>query len=156
MNLLEAKLLAIDLMEKHNLLDEGWYFEFNNRKRSAGICNYDKQSIELSKPLTELANEADTKDTILHEIAHALVGRGHHHDHVWQRKAREIGCNGDRCYSMKNKPSVEIAFQMVAKYKGICAGKHDHFRNRLPKRNVSCSLCSPRFDERFIITWNKA
>jgi hypothetical protein len=38
-----------------------------------------------------------TRDTILHEIAHALTP-GHNHDSVWRAKSIEIGCDGKRCY----------------------------------------------------------
>ena len=46
------------------------------------------------------ADDAEIEDTLLHEIAHALVGRRHHHDAVWRAKAREIGCTGQRCHSV--------------------------------------------------------
>ena len=36
-------------------------------------------------------------DTLLHEIAHAIVGPGHAHDAVWQTAARRIDCKAKRC-----------------------------------------------------------
>jgi SWI/SNF-related matrix-associated actin-dependent regulator 1 of chromatin subfamily A len=39
--------------------------------------------------------EQQFKDTILHEIAHAIVGPHHGHDEVWRGKAVEIGCTGN-------------------------------------------------------------
>ena len=39
-------------------------------------------------------NEHDLDDTILHEMAHLIVGHGHGHDIVWYEKCREIGCSG--------------------------------------------------------------
>lgn len=156
MNLQLAKQKAIELMDKHGLIDQKWYFQFNQRKASAGICSYRKHSIELSAPLTALAIEEDVIDTILHEIAHALVGRGHGHDAVWQRKAIEIGCNGKRCYGGDNKESLEIAYQKIAKYKGTCIGGHPHFRNRKPTKRQSCAQCCPRFNEKYLITWSLA
>ena len=41
-------------------------------------------------------------DTILHEMAHALVGQVHGHDAVWQ--AQVLGCSGRRCHD------VQLAF----------------------------------------------
>jgi len=127
---------------------------FNNRKNSAGICNYAKHSIELSEALTELSDEADVKDTILHEIAHALT-KGHHHDWVWQRKAKEIGCNGIRCYGDKTKESTTIAYNLIAKYKGLCPNGHEHFKNKRSTKKSSCSLCSRRYDERYLIVYTE-
>jgi len=153
MNLQAAQTLALQLMELHGLIQDKWFFQFNNRKNAAGICNYSKHSIELSRPLTELSDEVDVKDTILHEIAHAFT-KGHHHDYVWQRKAKEIGCNGLRCYDVKSKESTEIAYNLIAKYKGVCPNGHEYYKNKMSKKRSSCSKCSPRFDDRFIITYS--
>jgi predicted SprT family Zn-dependent metalloprotease len=40
--------------------------------------------------------EAEITDTLLHEIAHALVGPRHGHDLVWQAKCIEIGARPKR------------------------------------------------------------
>jgi hypothetical protein len=32
------------------------------------------------------------KNSILHELAHVLVGKGHGHDEIWFRKALDLGC----------------------------------------------------------------
>jgi predicted SprT family Zn-dependent metalloprotease len=98
MNTQEAHRIALNLMEHHGLIQKGWKFEFDKGRRRFGVCKYRKKLIGLSKQLTELNSLETVKDTILHEIAHALVGIGHGHDHVWKNKAIEIGCNGKRCY----------------------------------------------------------
>ena len=46
-----------------------------------------------------LATPDEVKDTLLHEIAHALVGSQHQHNTTWRDKAIEIGCKGNRCVS---------------------------------------------------------
>ena len=140
MNLQEAKDLAISLMEEHGLIDARWYFRFDNAKRRFGVCNYTYKRISLSTALTELNDIEKVKDTILHEIAHALVGFNHGHDWVWKQKALEIGCNGDRCYS-----SDEVV-TTSAKYEAVCPNpecKHlhkKHKRSRRTKRS-SCGKC---------------
>ncbi len=156
MNLHSAKTLAIELMTKHKLYDMGYRFLFNQSKYSAGYCKYNSRKIELSQPLTEQSNDLDVRDTILHEIAHALVGSGHGHDAVWRRKALEIGCNGKRCYGGDNKDSTDAAYKMLAKYKGTCVGGHDHYRNRKPTVKQSCHSCCKRYNEKFLITWELA
>ena len=35
------------------------------------------------------------------EIAHALVGKAHHHDDMWRAKAVAIGCSGRRCHDLQ-------------------------------------------------------
>lgn len=42
-------------------------------------------------------NEEAIKDTVLHEIAHAMAGGHHHHDRVWVSCCNRIGANPSRC-----------------------------------------------------------
>ena len=64
--------LEADLLAEHDLHD--WSFAFNRRKRAFGLCDYTRRTIFLSADLTELNDEAEVSDTLLHEIAHALAG----------------------------------------------------------------------------------
>lgn len=70
----DAKILAELWIEHHNLV--GWSFEFDNAQKRFGCCNFNKKRITLSRILTTLNSEAEVEDTILHEIAHALVDLG--------------------------------------------------------------------------------
>ena len=124
----EIKTLALDLMAEHNLHD--WTFVWSNAKRVMGSCNYSKKVIKLSAVASPLRDIKEVKNTILHEIAHALVGIGHNHDYVWTMKALEIGCNGDRC------SSDEINIQ--AKYMVKCDCGQVHRAHRKPKREHWC------------------
>ena len=54
--------------------------------------------------MPESAPDADIDDTLLHEIAHALVGKAHGHDQVWQAKAVALGCSGRRCHDVQFTP----------------------------------------------------
>ena len=99
MTLLETKSLAIALMREHGLIYDGWTFAFDNARNRAGVCRHGKKIIGLSKYLLPYMKPEKVKDTLLHEIAHAMVGAHHGHDIVWQRQAISIGCNGARCYS---------------------------------------------------------
>jgi len=152
MQLHEAKELAIQLMNQHGLLDLNWYFEFDNAKRRFGICNYRYKKIGLSKHLVLLNDEARVKNTILHEIAHALVGFNHGHDSIWRMKAMEIGCDGERCYS-----SAEVV-RPKGKYTAICPNpkcKHEFIKHKAPRGKQSCGVCNVvrRFNPDTILTW---
>ena len=149
MDLYVARKLAIELMDKHELLLSGWYFSFDNAKRRFGCCNYGLKQISLSKHLVSLNAEADVKNTIIHEIAHALVGFKHRHDRVWKAKAMEIGCTGDRCYSSKNVATPE------AKYLLVCPNGHTAKRHKKPRypKQQSCAKCCPVYDARYLLTW---
>lgn len=90
--------LAASLMQAHGLA--GWSVRLDHARRRAGQCDYRKREISLSRHYVRHADEAHIRDTILHEIAHALVGPRHGHDAVWRRKAREIGCTATRCHTL--------------------------------------------------------
>lgn len=94
--------LALGLMHEHGL--KKWYFDFDHSTRRAGCCNYREKRISISFELARNGSDADIRDTILHEIAHALVGKKYNHDTVWKEKAREIGCSGKRCHRLVFSP----------------------------------------------------
>jgi len=136
MDIRQANLTAIELMDKYGLLDKGWCFKFDNAKVRFGCCNYTHKVITLSRHLCKLNSKEKVVDTILHEIAHALCP-GQHHNHVWQRKAIEIGCSGNRCYS-----TAEVV-QPKLKYTAVCKGCNTEFnRTRVVRKNSSCGKCS--------------
>ncbi len=72
MDLRDAYALAEHLLEVHGLHD--WTVEFDSAKRRAGVYRFATRTLGLSAPLTTLHPEGEVRDTILHEIAHALVG----------------------------------------------------------------------------------
>lgn len=151
MELVTAKKLAIQLMAQHGLFANGWSFAFDNARRRLGCCKYRIRTITLSTRWVEVLGEDEVRDTILHEIAHALVGAGHGHDWVWRKKALEIGCNGNRTHQCADDKTPE------AKYIAVCHGcGKKHQRNRMPKHNraSSCGICSPRvYNENYRLTF---
>ena len=90
--------LATELMQAHGLV--GWRFKLDHARRRAGQCDYTHKTISLSRLYIRHADTDHIRDTILHEIAHALVGPHHGHDAVWRQKAREIGCSATRYHNL--------------------------------------------------------
>lgn len=88
MDLHEAQTMAKELVEQH--LD-GWTFSWNRRKRAFGLCNYTTHEIQLSVILTAGETQEATRQTILHEIAHALAGPHAKHGPQWKAVARRLG-----------------------------------------------------------------
>lgn len=150
MEILQAINIANELMQHHGLIDKGWRFEMDRAKRRFGVCKYRSKQITLSTDLTALNEEKEVRNTILHEIAHALVGPRHGHDAVWKAKAIEIGCTGDRCYgSHVIKPK--------GNYESVCPKcKTTKTRHKKPKRDYSCGDCSKgSFKREFLLIWKK-
>lgn len=144
MQIHQALGLARRLMAEHGL--DGWTVVADRAKTRAGVCRFASRQIGLSGPLTELHGEAEVRDTILHEIAHALVGPEHGHDRVWRAKAREIGCSGERCLA-PDAPRVPGAWV------GTCPAGHRTTRHKAPQRVVTCGHCARRFDLRHLLRW---
>jgi len=156
MDLYTAEKLAKENLIKHGLKDLGWIFKFDNSVRRFGVCKHYRRIISLSKHLTRLNPVEDVLDTILHEIAHALVGPKHGHDAVWKAKCVEIGAKPIRCYS-------EDIVQPKLRYTAVCGACEKEFqRQRRPKtfnnplRRESCNCQSGRpWDKRVLITWKE-
>ncbi len=128
---LEAiKRLAKKLMVKHSLIS--WQFEFDNGSKRAGCCDYRRKVISLSYGYARYASNKEIKNTILHEIAHALVGSKHNHDAVWKAKAIEIGCSGERCHDVEFTPP-----RYIVKCKNNCWIKTAERK----RRDVVCIHC---------------
>ena len=83
---------------------EHWSFQFDHATKRAGCCNYRDRVISVAYSYARYAADQEIEDTILHEIAHALVGKAYGHDTVWQAKAIAIGCSGARCHDVQFTP----------------------------------------------------
>ncbi len=98
---------AHTLFAQHHLT--GWSFQFDNGRKRAGCCNYSQRVISVSHEYARHASDQDITDTLLHEIAHALVGQAHGHDEIWRVQAVAIGCSGTRCHDLQFTPPRYIA-----------------------------------------------
>jgi predicted SprT family Zn-dependent metalloprotease len=96
MNLHEAAYLARELIAQHALI--GWRFEFDHARRRFGKCDYTNRRITLSRHLTFLNGMDEVRDTILHEIAHALCP-GDGHGPKWRATCVRIGARPKRCFT---------------------------------------------------------
>lgn len=94
MDINEARRLALDLMTQHSV--GGWALKFDRARGRLGMTSYRTRTISLSRVLTELNPVEQIRNTILHEIAHVLVGGYHGHDSTWKAKALSIGCTGEK------------------------------------------------------------
>lgn len=147
MDIFQANKIGIELVDRHGLLDLGWHFKMDNAKRRFGVCKFRSKTISISIPLTRLNSEEQVTDTILHEIAHALVGPKHGHDHVWKVKAEEIGCKPQRCYSSD-------VIRPQGNYTADCTEcGHIHIKIKKPKKETSCGVCSKKFNPNKILVW---
>lgn len=145
---IDAQKLAQDLLNQHGLTNQGWVIQFNKSPSFLGQCWHNHKAIALSTVMLNSAEEAQVKDTILHEIAHALVGPFHAHDDVWKETAQRIGCTSEVCGRSFNpsaarrlEPSQVPSLPKIESISKRCpkCGEHAETRSRLGNLvNLKC------------------
>lgn len=112
----EVLTLAAELMYKFDLYQHGWRFKFDNSVKRFGVCRYRRKIIGISIPLSSINGIDQVKDTILHEIAHAIAGNSAGHGQRWKDVCIAIGAKPERCY---DSHSIETP---TLRYYAICGG----------------------------------
>ena len=133
--LADVEALARGLFGRHQAqsgLGTRWTFGFDLSTTRAGVCRYRDRRIDLSVSYCLRATRPDIENTLLHEIAHAIVGAEHGHDAVWRAKAREIGCTAERCHQVTHT---------LARWVGECGCGRRWFRQRLSRRLRHGAIC---------------
>ena len=128
----ETALRLIDKFTGRGVLKSGWSFGFDLAPSRAGVCRYNERRIDLSVSYCLTATRSEIEDTILHEIAHAIVGPRHNHNAVWKAKAQEIGCAGERCHRVQHS---------IPKWVGECGCGQQWFRQTLQRRMIGNRIC---------------
>ena len=97
--LIHIQNFAENKLKETGLFQKGWTFVWDNKAvRRYGQCRYGSKEIGVTKKLVAINEISDSEDVVLHEIAHALVGRGHGHDGSWKIMCRKVGAVPERCY----------------------------------------------------------
>ncbi len=117
-------------MKKFCLND--WTIRFDHAQRRAGACYFDKKVLSFSTKFLRNANNDDIIDTVLHEIAHAIVGPGQGHNLIWKKKAIEIGCSGKIYHDLEFSKPKWIKFCSEGCWETKCFRK---------KNNLICKYC---------------
>lgn len=108
-------------------------------KTFVGMCYHHTKIIAYSANFLHAPPE-EIRDTLLHEIAHALVGPNHGHDEVWRAMAVSIGAKGTRC--AKGLPegfeSAPASYTIKCDH---CGWEEGRFRLRKAMRRATCSTC---------------
>jgi predicted SprT family Zn-dependent metalloprotease len=151
----DAAVLARQLMNAHGL--EGWRFQFDRATRRFGLCDPRKQVISLSRPLTELNDVSEVRETLLHEIAHALTPRDARGSHgtQWRAMAARVGCVPRACIPPDRVITPPRAPHKVTWSVGTCPGCHQRIYRR-QRRNLSCGDCAPlAYKKKFAFRWRR-
>ena len=130
----DVRQLGKELLDLHGLSD--WRLFVDNAKTIAGRCWYNQKVISISGGYVKKATDAQIRNTLLHEISHALAGPGSGHDAKWQRIALRIGCDAKSCHDVRfTDPQWHV----------FCpCGVNDFMRIKVTKslRDAICKVCN--------------
>lgn len=150
----DAERLAVSLMRQHGLLERGWRFRFSSGRQQLGAAEVREQphpytgrpmqikTIRLSRHLVRLNGEAEVRDTILHEIAHALAGPEHGHGPKWRAICHRIGARPQRL-------ADETVITPPPRYELVCQGCRQVIARRHRRASIRwlarayCLACGP-------------
>lgn len=125
--------LARNQMNKHGLVD--WALDLDYAKVRAGACFFRERKISFSRNFIKKSSKEDIQDTILHEIAHALVGPKHGHNKVWKEMALKLGCSAKRCHTLEFSEYKWLRF---------CANQCWQQKVHRKKLNLICKKCGSK------------
>lgn len=139
----DAKRMAEAELKAHGLDKKGWTFSWmaERTRRRFGQCSYRKKAIQLSPWYVRKNDILLVRDTILHEVAHALVWRCRRrgprvksHGAEWKAKCVEIGAVPERLeYNAKGKQPA-VKHQSPKWIARCCDCGHIIRRSRLSER----------------------
>jgi predicted SprT family Zn-dependent metalloprotease len=150
-----AHQMALELMEHFGLFEAGWRFRWGSGKRQLGSVRVTRRrhptssriiehkTLTLSRHLVSLNTTQEVRDTILHEIAHALAGVEHGHDAVWKAVCLKIGAKPQRLADESVRivsPAWEILCPSCRK---VVAQRHRRM-NRDRLKSSYCRHCGPQ------------
>lgn len=139
---------VIQRFPEHTTLLRGVSIRVSNATtRSLGICRYRGGivfEIVLSyNAFKHEANRPQFRDTVLHEIAHAIAGRDVVHGPAWRAVARKVGANpSPRCKTLAVSPIkyVEVACYVCKQPLKLTSRKAARHRNGTAAyRHGTCS-----------------
>lgn len=96
MDKISATKMANALLAEHGLDKLGWTFGFDNAQKRLGLCRFSVKRIQISQYFCAAADEEQVRQTLLHEVAHAMLPSGTGHSVAWKRQAAAIGYTGKR------------------------------------------------------------
>jgi predicted SprT family Zn-dependent metalloprotease len=135
----EFSLLVKNLMNQHGLFSSGWSYTYDTAKKRLGKCNYTHKYLSFSTSFIDINTIEVMKDTVLHEIAHALAGYQAAHGYEWQIKAKSIGAVPRTCIDDPRiiRPKGRYVF------KCDCT-EHYYHRSTVVGKRIQCNLCNAK------------
>ena len=140
----EAKVWIAETCHKH--IKEPFEIRYNFKDTQyLGRCQFSSVprlifNVPYVKYCIEHGELDEFKTTVLHEIAHVLAGKGHHHDSVWKEKAKEIGLENPQRLS-------KTTYKIPNKWKVTCIHCGETYEApRKPRKDTACGECCRKYN----------
>lgn len=122
----------------------GTYEVRKQRTSVMGVHTFER-TIYLSRPMTEVCDEATIRTTLLHEIAHARAGISAGHGQRWADECSLLGIEPKVCGGVigGDLPLPRTGVRAVCP---VCGA--EHWRPRMPSagKTYACGQCRSRAD----------
>lgn len=135
--IIQVTALGNQKLDEFGLLEQGWKFKISNTKTALGRCSHMRKEVEFSKHYLHIDDD-EILDTILHEIAHALIDPKHGHDYMWKMMARKVGANPQRTTEAHIEPSAGYNYAMICP---SCGRRWNRYRMRKRNFGGKCPDC---------------
>jgi predicted SprT family Zn-dependent metalloprotease len=144
--------LARKLLAQHQLTHLN--VTLSKTKNALGRCFFRQGrpvKIDLSTYWVNALSAEEIKDTILHEIAHAIAGYAAGHGEKWKSVCRRIGANPNRVADLPQTIRVETV-KNISNYRAVCSNNacsNEVYFQRLTKNwesgRYKCGRCHNEF-----------
>ena len=143
-----ATKLLRETLDKYELND--WRIKVvSDSSFPLGKCRESDKTIYLNGLAIDLHPDIEVQDTILHEVAHAIVGCNQQHNQVWRAKALELGCTSNICgpaidpkalEALRSGDIVEVSFEKVIE-KTIIENEVIKPKYTIKRLQEECPIC---------------
>lgn len=135
-----------NLMDAHGLKD--WQFGFDRATARLGVTYLHGKKITLSKQFAARNTWAEIKQTMLHEIAHALCAVGVGHGRAWKEMYTSLGGTTQRDYTIIKMPPLIV---------GNCPNCKREVKRRR-RAAIACATCCNKlnkgvYSDKYKIVW---
>jgi len=140
MNIQQTYDLVVDLLKKHGLREQGWTFAVSRGKYVLGSCVYKTKTIKISKYLIQLGTDQEVRDTVMHEVGHALAGGKAGHGWLWRQKCRDVGLMNPEQYAGELSYQVPHKVELVCQWHGLIDKRQRRLKEGMLER-LFCRKC---------------
>ena len=153
MNRTEVTSLLRSELIKHGLINWGIRINTDPTTPYVGMCSHKDKVIIINDYHIDIHPSDEVRDTIYHELAHAIVGPGHGHDSVWATVAEELGAKPRATCSLSFPPHVIDAIRSGHVVETIVETEEvKRVSYKVTQLKDVCPDCGKRAEEKFSVT----